>query len=59
MYYCMKYKINVYEYKMKLELDPVYLLLCLPSVCVLDVYQKKVCNVMVFCARKTVLQHWI
>ena len=43
----------------RLELDPVSLLLGLPSDHVTDMYQKKLYNVMTFCARKNILQQWI
>ena len=45
--------------KRELELDPVSLLLGLPSARVSGLYQKKLYNVMTFCARKNILQHWI
>jgi len=39
--------------------DPVSLLLGLPGDHVTDMYQKKLYNVMSFCARKNILQQWI
>lgn len=45
--------------KKDLELDPVSLLLGLPSDHITDSYQKKLYNAMTFCARKNILQHWI
>ena len=39
--------------KKELELDPIFLFLGLSSCRVTDMYQKKLYNVMTFCARKT------
>lgn len=45
--------------KVDLELDPVSLVLGLPSVHVTDRHHKKLYNVMTFCARKNILLQWI
>ena len=43
----------------KLELHPVSLLLGLSDDRVTDRYQKRLYNVLTFCARKNILMHWI
>lgn len=45
--------------KMELELDPVSFLLGLPSSRIINAHQKKLFNILTFCARKNILLCWI
>lgn len=45
--------------KKKLEFNPIFLLLGLSDKSITDMYQKKLYNVLTFCARKSILMHWI
>lgn len=45
--------------KKELELNPIFLVLGLPSSKIPDICHKKLYNVLTFCARKNILQHWI